>query len=102
MHGVVLAVELESLINRGAVHGGLQMPPDPEPVLEANDRSLIEAEEITGLMTEAAVPEIAVEPMGELKVRSAPWKSQRGRQGNEAKIRFGQLQRTVIVGRRRG
>ena len=102
MHRVDLAVELEGLVDGGAVSDRLHVPHDPEAVLEADDGALIETEKIAGVIAEAAVPQIAVEPVGELKARAEPRQPQGGRQGNHAEIRFGELQRTIVVGSRRG
>ena len=71
------------------------MPRDPEPVFKADRRSLIEPEQIAGIPT--VVSQIAVEPVGELKVRSVAWESQRGRQVEHPKIRLREHQRGIIV-----
>ena len=102
MHGVVLAVELKGLVDRGAVNRRLHVPHDPEAVLEADDGTLIETEEIAGLKTEVAVPEVAVEAVRELEIGSVSRKPQSRRDRNDAIVWFCQLQRTVVVGGRRG
>ena len=99
MHGIVLPVELKGLVDRGAVDRRLHMPHDPEAILEADDCALIQTEQVAGLKTEVAASQVAVEAVRELKVRSVPRKSKRCRQSDDTKIRLGQLQRTLIVGR---
>ena len=69
-------------------------------IFYVSEHYLVETEEIAGLLAEAAVAEIAVEPVCELKVRSVERQPQRGRQRDNAEIRFGELQRTLIVGDR--
>src|SRR3977135_2532730 len=102
MHGVVLSVELKGLFDRGAVNGRLHMPHDPEAVLEADDGALIEAEQVAGLKTEVAVPQVAVEAVRELEIGSVPRKPQSRRDRDDAIVWFCQLQRSVVVGFRRG
>ena len=68
MKRVVLAVELKRLVYGGPVHRGLDVPHYSDAVLEADDGALIEAEEIAGLLAEAAALEIAVETVGQLKI----------------------------------
>ena len=99
MKRVVLAVELKGLVDGGPVDGGLDVPQDPEAVLEADDGALIEAEEIAGLLAEAAALEIAVEAVGQLKVGFPLRKPECRRQVDDAKIRLRQLQLALIVSR---
>ena len=96
-HGVVLAVELEGLVDRRAIDSGLQMPRDAKPVLEADRRSLIEPEQIAGILAEAALPKIAVEPVRELEARSVAREPQRGRQVENAEIRLREHQLRIVV-----
>ena len=102
MYGIVLTVELKRLVDRGAVNRRFHMPHDPEAILEADDGALIEAEQIAGLKTEVAVPEVAVEAVRQLEIRSVSRKPQSRRDRDDAIVRFCQLQRTVVVGSRRG
>ena len=83
-HGVELAVELEGFVDRGAIGGSLQMPRDVKPKLEANCRALIEPEQIARIRAEAALPEIAVEPVRQLEARSVEREPQRGRKVQHA------------------
>src|SRR5678815_1489445 len=85
---VVLAVELKGLVDRRAIDRGLQMTRDPEPVLEADRGALIEPEQIARIVGEAALPQVAVEPVGQLEVRSMNREPQRGRQIENAEVRL--------------
>jgi hypothetical protein len=49
-HRVVLAGELDRLVDRGTVRRGLQVPCDTVPVLETNRGTLIEPEQVTQLV----------------------------------------------------
>jgi hypothetical protein len=77
MHGVVFPVELKCLVYRGAVTAACTCRTIPKRY-SSRRPPLIETEQVAGLKTEIAVPEIAVEPMGELEVRSVPRKPQCG------------------------
>ena len=49
------------------MHAGLEILRDSEAVLEADDRPVVEREEILGQRAEIPAPEVAREPVGQRK-----------------------------------
>ena len=73
------------------------MPRDAEAVFEADYSALIQTEQVAGVLAEAAAVKVAIKSVRELKARSVNRQPQRGRQVDDAEIRPGQLQRSIVV-----
>ena len=50
------------------MHARLQVACDPEAVLEADDRTVVEGEQVGGELTEAAAPQVAREAVRQPEV----------------------------------
>ena len=53
------------------------MPRDAIPELEAHDRALIESEQVVELVTEAAIPKVQDEAVGESEIHAAHGQAER-------------------------
>jgi hypothetical protein len=73
------------------------MPRDTKSIFEADCCSLIEPEQIARIFVEAALAEIAVEPVSQLKARSVEREPQRRRKVQNAEIRLRQHQFRIVA-----
>ncbi len=94
---VVLCVELERLVNGGAIDGGLNVRNDAEPVLESDHGALIETKQVAGVLAETAAAQVAVEPVRQLKVSFVQREPQRRGERDDAEVRLREHERGVVV-----
>ena len=66
------------------MHAGLQVRRDAEAILEADDRAVVEAEQIRRQLTQVAAPQVAREAVREPEVAVVPLDRQRRRQVDQA------------------
>jgi hypothetical protein len=69
-----------------------------EPVLEADDRTLIEAKQVAGVLAEAARTQIAGEAMRQSEIASVNGKRECGREIDKCEVGFRRPQLRVVVG----
>src|SRR5262245_10190974 len=96
-YGVVLAVELNGLVETRSIERGLHVPGDREPVLESDERALIDPEEIACLFAERTIPQVARETVRQSEIAPVERQSQRCRQVDDNKIRFCTVDRGLVV-----
>ncbi len=70
---------------------------DAEPVLESNQRSGVDAEQIPGQIAEIPLAERACEPVCHPERALEPCQPQRGRQTDECEVWFRQLEHGVVL-----
>ena len=67
---------------------GLKIPGDPESILEPDERTVVEREEILGELSEAALPEVAGESVRQPEIALVPAQRSRRRQVREVELDF--------------
>jgi hypothetical protein len=80
---------LQRLVQRVAVDACLQPADNAEPILQANDRSVIEAEQVRREIAEVSDAEIAREAMRESRVRLVSRERTSGRQVDQVELDLG-------------
>jgi hypothetical protein len=97
LHRVVLPIQLNRLVEARSIKGRLHVPCDGEPVLESDNRALIDPEKIAGLLTEGAVPQVAGEPVRQSKVALEARQTQRRWQIDDDEVRFRELEHGIVI-----
>src|SRR6186997_103669 len=86
LKNVPLAEHVDRLAENRAMRSGLDRVGDAEAVLEADDRAVVEAEELLGELAEVRTAEIANEPVREAEVAVMPLQWQRRRQVHDGLV----------------
>ena len=79
------------------MHAGLEIVGDPEAVLEADDRPVVEREQILGQRAEVAAPQIAREPMGQTEIALMPVQRPGRRQIDQVELDLGRRRRRAAA-----
>ena len=83
------------------MHARLQVAQDPEAILQADHRTVVEAEEILGQLAEVSAPEVAREAVREPEIALVLLERHRRRQVDQVEIDLGRLEAVRRRRRRR-
>jgi hypothetical protein len=97
MPGVVFGGELNGARAIGAQHDRLQVPHHTKPVLQAERRADVDTEKVAQLIGEAAIPQIPLEAMRQVKDALVPRQPQRRGQVDHDEIGLGGIQPLIVV-----
>ena len=89
-------MELQRLIDRGAVSGRLHATEDAEPKLEAHHRARVNSEQPVGVAAEAALREVLVEAVRQLEGAAVARQDKGSRHVDQTIIRFRQPQHRIV------
>jgi hypothetical protein len=90
-------MELDRLVEAGSIERRLRVRCERDPILEPDDRALIDAEQVAGLLSERAVAQVAREAMRQPEVALEPRQPQRRRQIDDDEVRFGRIPDRIVI-----
>src|SRR5262245_34033412 len=100
-NAVVLAMQLNRAVEAGSIERRLNVTGDGHPIFEADDGTLVDAEQAARLLTECAPPQVAGEAVCQAEVALEQRQTHRRRQVDDDHVRFRLVQDGVVVSRLR-